>query len=256
MTKVQRRLRQLSARIRDRIASSLQLALMEPTGRSRKTKSVHPEPCPSLQHTRHFKLLSMIFMALAMKVGSDTSAARRKLCPKIVNGTGPRNGANLVAMGGAPTPNSSLIQTTSLTTKVLATATPAIAVFVAILPRYLINAIGQVAKAHCFLTTLPRAIILTTYIRPLASIRITETSAQMHTYPQLMATSEARSLIGLNVVSVVPRGRATTSATGRTIRLIMAFMATPRLLVSRNLVRRVRQRVSESPLHRCLFYDA
>ena len=106
MTKVQRRLRQLSALIRDRIASSLQLAPMEATGRSRKTKSVHPELCPFLQHTRHFKLLiaspplqvapirlghprlSMIFMAHAMKVGSDTSAARPKLCPKTVNGNG------------------------------------------------------------------------------------------------------------------------------------------------------------------------
>ena len=221
---------------------------MEPTSRSRKTKSVHPEPCPSLQPTRHFKLLSMIFMALAMKVGSDTSAARRKLCPKIVNGTGLRNGAHLVAMDRAPTHSSNLIQTTSLTTKVWAIATSATVVFVAILPRYLINAIGQVAKVHCFLMTLPSAIIPTIYIRPLASIRITETSAQMNT--------EARSLIGLNVVTAVPRGRAMTSATGRTIRLIMAIMATPRLPVSRNLVKRVRQWVSKSPCHRWLFYDA
>ena len=61
-----------------------------------------------------------------------------------------------------------------------------------------------------------------------------------------MAQSEARSLIDLNAVTVVPRGRATTSATGRTIRLILATMATLRLPVSRNLVGRVRLRVSES----------
>ena len=168
---------------------------------------------------------------------------------------GPRNGAHLVAVDRAPTPSSNLIQTTSLTTKVWAIATPAIAVFVAILPRYLINAIGQVAKVLCFLTTLPSAIIPTTYIRPLVSIRITETSAQMHTYLPLMAQSEARSLIDLNAVTVVPRGRATTSATGRTIRLILATMATLRLPVSRNLVGRVRLRVSEPLCRRCLFYD-
>lgn len=232
----------------DRIVLSRRRAQMAQVVRNKMIKSALVEPLLYLPHIPHYRLVAVIFMVFAPKVGIVTSAAQPNRFRKIVHGMEPPRGANLGVVASAGTLSSSLTQMRILMIRARVAVLPGRAIFVVILQLSLMTAFGPAAKAHCLQPTTQSALQILIF-RPFDLTKTTAIGVLQLTLgltapwdPRFMIASKERFVVQKGKVSAIVTGQIIQ---GQRINLVALFLTTQKFSANPNIVAKRRRKLQE-----------